>query len=276
LAAAEEVTLAAAEEVTLAAAEEVTLAAAEEVTLAAAEEVTLFKARIARGEKIEAYETLRRHRTGKTLQVELWTAPLLDVDGNLTATVGVAIDITERKAVETTRRQLLERIVEVQENERRRLSRELHDHLGQHLTALSLGLKSLQQNNNLPEGERRANGGKAAQLQELVSDLMRTTHRLAWELRPAELDDMGLEAALRRYIEHWATNNGVDADFQYLGLVSRRMAECVETTFFRVTQEALTNVLRHAQASHVSVVLKHALTCYQRAHGWALPACASA
>ncbi|HEX8551269.1 MAG TPA: PAS domain S-box protein [Abditibacteriaceae bacterium] len=235
-------------------AEDVALSA-QDVALSAAASVSMCQEKMARGERIEGLEAVRRHRTGKLLQVELWTAPLHDAEGELVATVCVAIDIAERKAVEVTRRQLLERIVEVQEQERRRLSRELHDHLGQHLTALSLGLKSLQDTGSGPQRERRASGVKAAQLQGLVGDMMKTTHRLAWELRPAELDDMGLEAALQRYVEHWSENRGIETDFECNHDGSVRLADCVETTFFRITQEALNNVARHAGASYISVVL---------------------
>ena len=204
----------------------------------------------------QSVETQRLRRDATLMDVALWTAPICDAAGDVLSTIGVAVDISERKQSETVRKQLMERIVEVQEDERRRLSRELHDTLGQHLTALLLGLKALDMGADAPCVERRAIAPKTTGLKNMVDEMMRTAHRLAWELRPAELDDMGLEVALRRYIEHWSQASGVAADFQSTGCSDERLAPCNETAFFRVAQEALTNITRHADARCVSVVLK--------------------
>ena len=85
---------------------------------------------------------------------------------------------------------------------------------------------------------------------------MRDIHRLAWELRPAALDDFGLEMALRRYADEWAALSGVPVDFHSRGVTARRLAPELETTLYRITREALTNVFRHAKASRVSVLLE--------------------
>ena len=76
---------------------------------------------------------------------------------------------------------------------------------------------------------------------------MRDIHRLAWELRPAALDDFGLEMALRRYADEWAALSGVPVDFHSQGMTARRLAPELETTLYRITREALTNVFRHAK-----------------------------
>ena len=85
---------------------------------------------------------------------------------------------------------------------------------------------------------------------------MRDMHRLAWELRPAALDDFGLELALRRYADEWAALSGVAVDFHSQGVTARRLAREVETTLYRIAREALTNVFRHANAKRVSVLLQ--------------------
>ena len=85
---------------------------------------------------------------------------------------------------------------------------------------------------------------------------MRDIHRLAWELRPAALDDFGLEMALRRYADEWAALSGVPVDFHSQGVTARRLAPELETTLYRITREALTNVFRHAKAKRVSVLLE--------------------
>ena len=76
---------------------------------------------------------------------------------------------------------------------------------------------------------------------------MRDIHRLAWELRPAALDDFGLEMALRRYADEWAALSGVPVDFHSRGVTAHRLAPELETTLYRITREALTNVFRHAK-----------------------------
>jgi signal transduction histidine kinase len=85
---------------------------------------------------------------------------------------------------------------------------------------------------------------------------MREAHRLAWELRPAVLDDLGLEAALQRYLSGWSEHGGAAVDFHSHGLERQRLPLELETVFYRVTQEALTNVSRHAKARRVSVLLE--------------------
>jgi signal transduction histidine kinase len=85
---------------------------------------------------------------------------------------------------------------------------------------------------------------------------MRNIHRLAWELRPSALDDLGLELALRRYTTEWSESTGVPIDFHSHGVDGRRLPPECETTLYRITQEALTNVARHAKARRVSVLLE--------------------
>jgi len=184
-------------------------------------------------------------------------------DGRAARLSGVSLDITERKAAERGRDQLMSRIVQTQEEERRRISRDLHDNLGQHLTAVMLGLQSLEAQVIAPNGERAAQNDaipQLANLRALVDGLMKAAHRQAWELRPPELDDMGLEIALRHYTSDWSARTSVPVDFQAVGWDGERADPAVETTFYRVVQEALTNVARHADAAQVSVVLERSGT----------------
>lgn len=166
--------------------------------------------------------------------------------------------VEQRRQAELGRDQLLRRIVNTQEEERRRISRELHDNLGQHLTAVMLGLEALETQMAPFTGGKRKNQTlpQLDTLRTLVDGLMQAAHRQAWELRPAELDDMGLEVALRHYASDWSVQTGVEVDFQAVGWEEGRADPAVETTLYRVVQEALTNVARHANASQVSVVLE--------------------
>jgi signal transduction histidine kinase len=156
----------------------------------------------------------------------------------------VAVDLSERIA-----RDALQRVVEAQESERRRLARELHDETGQALTSILLGLKGLEE--KLSADDSRA---AVADLRELVVSTLQDVRRLAVELRPTALDDFGLVAALERLTESFAEQSRIPVDFQST-LPAQRLPEEVETALYRIVQESLTNVVKHAQASRVSVLL---------------------
>ncbi|MBY0495015.1 MAG: PAS domain-containing sensor histidine kinase [Cyanobacteria bacterium] len=173
-------------------------------------------------------------------------------------TAELAQEMAERIAAEERVKALLERLVGVQEDERRRLSRNLHDHLGQQLTALRLAIGSIK--------ERTRGGGsgdsnsRIGVIEAIVSDLDRDIDRLAWDLRPAALDDMGLSAALATLVREWAAMTGVSAEFHATASPApeRRLGKDVESHVYRIVQEALTNVAKHAAASRVSVLLTQA------------------
>jgi signal transduction histidine kinase len=156
----------------------------------------------------------------------------------------LAVDLSERIA-----RDSLRRVVEAQELERRRLARELHDETGQALTSILLGLKALEE--KLPDTGSRA---AAAELRELVVATLQDVRRLAVELRPSALDDFGLVAALERLTASIGEQTGIRIDFQPAITAGRLPAE-VETALYRIVQESLTNVVKHAKARNVSVLL---------------------
>jgi len=95
-----------------------------------------------------------------------------------------------------------------------------------------------------------------AQVMELAARLSREAHALAWELRPPELDHLGLQAALARYVEQWSQRANVKMDFVCTGFAGQRLPAQVEVALYRIAQEALTNVLKHARAVSVSLVLE--------------------
>jgi signal transduction histidine kinase len=160
------------------------------------------------------------------------------------ARAAVAVDLSERVA-----RDALRRVVGAQELERRRLARELHDETGQALTSILLGLKGVEDAGS--EDDVRA---AATQLRELVVTTLRDVRRLAVELRPKALDDFGLVPALERLADTFAEQTGIQVELEpQLG--DERLPSEIETALYRITQEALTNVVKHAQAHHVSIVL---------------------
>ena len=155
----------------------------------------------------------------------------------------VAVDLSERVA-----RDALRRVVAAQELERKRLARELHDETGQALTSILLGLKEVEEARSPRQAQEAASA-----LRELVVATLHSVRQLAVELRPKALDDFGLVPALERLAETFADQAGIEVDFQAAGV--DRLPPEVETALYRIVQEALTNVIKHAQASHVSVVL---------------------
>jgi signal transduction histidine kinase len=156
----------------------------------------------------------------------------------------VAVDLSHRVA-----RDSLRRLVEGQELERRRLARELHDETGQALTSVLLGLRALEDAKD-EQQVRRA----AADLRELVVATLQDVRRLAVELRPKALDDFGLVAALERLVQTFSDATGIAVELQ-ARLDEERLPSEVETTLYRIVQEALTNVAKHADARAVSVLL---------------------
>lgn len=164
----------------------------------------------------------------------------------------LAAEIVRRQAAESARLDLQGRLTKAQEDERRHIARELHDQMGQHLAALSLGLKVAR--DAIPD--LSSVGTRLYQLQALTDVIGREVHNLALELRPTALDDLGLPAALANYTESWSGRSGVEVDFQTVGLDAARLPAPIETSLYRIVQESLTNVLRHAQARRVSVLLQ--------------------
>jgi signal transduction histidine kinase len=156
------------------------------------------------------------------------------------------------RQTEVGRQALLQQMVTAQEEERRRIARELHDQMGQRLTALSLGLKSLE--NALPESSPAYE--RLQSLQRLTDLIGREVHQLARDLRPTALDDLGLHTTLLHYVEEWSERSGVEVDFHSAGLDRERLPLPLETTLYRIIQEGLTNVVKHAHAGRVSLVLQ--------------------
>ena len=152
----------------------------------------------------------------------------------------VAVELSAR-----VERDVLRRIVSAQELERQRLARELHDETGQALTSILLGLKQLE-GKEAPEA--------VAALRELVVATLKDVRRLAVELRPKVLDDFGLLPALERLTQGFGEQTGIAVDLE-AGAISERLPLEVETAIYRIVQEALTNVVKHARAQRVSVLV---------------------
>jgi signal transduction histidine kinase len=154
----------------------------------------------------------------------------------------VAVDLSERVA-----RDAIQRVVAAQENERRRLARELHDETGQTLTSVSLGLKSVEERIDDPVTRRAI-----AELGNQVARTMQDVRRIALELRPKVLDDYGLVSALERLTSTFSTQTGIQVDLE-AQLGAERLPTEIETALYRIVQEGLTNVAKHADPTRASV-----------------------
>ena len=179
------------------------------------------------------------------------------------ALYGVVMDVGAQKLAEAQRLSLLRRLADAQEDVQRRIAHDLHDQVGQTVTGLSLGLKALER---AVEGveEPVAAGGQSIKermrwLQKLTTEIGRDIHQASADLRPTALDDLGLPGALAALIADWNERYGVAADVQIMGAAEPRLPAELEIVLYRVVQEALTNVLKHAHASNVSIVLDRRL-----------------
>jgi signal transduction histidine kinase len=146
---------------------------------------------------------------------------------------------------------LTQRLMRAQEDERLHLSRELHDESGQLLTALTVQLGLLERNLDKPANMRE----KIDELKNTTNKIQENLHRLAVNLRPASLDHIGLVMTLRQYITEFNRQYDLSVDFEVVGIEDKRLPSDVETTIFRIVQETLTNVILHAHAKHVDILL---------------------
>ncbi|OGO22801.1 MAG: hypothetical protein A2144_07775 [Chloroflexi bacterium RBG_16_50_9] len=155
----------------------------------------------------------------------------------------------ELKHKEEMRVQLLAKVIDAQEQERKRIARELHDESGQALTSLMVGLRLTEESTDSTQLKE-----KLVELRALAGQTLEGLRHLATELRPSLLDDIGLVSAIRRYAEEYASKTGISVDCQLSALDSLNLSPEVEVTVYRIMQETLTNVLKHAEARNVSVV----------------------
>jgi signal transduction histidine kinase len=156
----------------------------------------------------------------------------------------IAVDLSRRVA-----RDALRRVVSGQELERRRLARELHDETGQALTSILLGLRAVEE-----AGSPDEMSTAASNLRELVVGTLQDVRRLAVQLRPKALDDFGLVAAVEHLVQTFSEATAIRVDLE-AQLGEGRLPAEVETTLYRIVQEALTNIVKHAEATRVSILL---------------------
>jgi PAS domain S-box-containing protein len=223
---------------------------------------------------IHAYDAIRLTKDGRCIDVSVTLSPLKDALGQFVGVSKVIRDISERKRGETllkqahealevkvhertaelssanlSLRELSSRLMHVQEEERSRLARDLHDEIGQLLTALKIDLQGLQ------HGSAHPHSHSLTDSLELVDRLLTEVRTLALDLRPSLLDDLGLVPALRWYANRQAQRNGWTLSLSVEGIAGR-VAVPIEVACFRIVQEALTNIAKYARAKVVDLALR--------------------
>lgn len=174
------------------------------------------------------------------LRIAQWeqTAQQLKVEGD------------RRALLETELSQVLRRTVVEQESERQRIARELHDSLGQYLTIMQLDLDGIGRDVSASASIK----ARVDRLKELTADVGQEVGHLAWEIRPTALDDLGLQTAIQQFLEEWGSRCPLLFDL-HLALHDRRLSPAIETALYRVLQEAILNIVKHASATRVGVIL---------------------
>jgi len=191
-------------------------------------------------------------KNGKLIDVEVFWAPLQLNSENVR--LAIIQDITEKLALqgaqhqEEIRRLLLERALQVQEDERRRIARELHDEAGQLMTSLLVGLRTISDVRRLADAKQQAK-----RLREIASRAINEISRLARGLHSSVLDDLGIEAALRRFADEFTRTHGIRVDLEMSAADLSGFDRDDHINLYRIVQEALTNVARHAHAQHVRI-----------------------
>lgn len=197
-------------------------------------------------ERRRAEETLQQVNDELEHRVINRTRQLSDLNEELKKEIG------ERERVEADRERLLRRVVSAQEDERQRIAREMHDQLGQNLSALALKLSVLKNDYDQQPVLRE----HFASLKKIVKQLDADVGYLIHVLRPTALDDFGLVVALSNYVRNWSKQCGIRAELHKSGMEKDRLTSEIETVLYRITQEALTNVAKHANAENVDILLE--------------------
>lgn len=189
-------------------------------------------------------------KDGRRVPVEVRSRAIYE-NGVMVGVQGTARDITERKLAQDALQMFSRQLIEAQEDERRRIARELHDQIGQILTAIKMNLYSVQQVLQTTDTNSFVKDNIEA-----VDEALRLVRDLSVDLRPPVLDDFGLATALCWYVDRYTQRTGLEVEIIIeLPDQNERYSRDLETACFRIAQEALTNIVRHARANHVILQL---------------------
>jgi PAS domain S-box-containing protein len=211
-----------------------------------------FKERIERDGEIMGMESLWKRSDGSVVHIRENARAIRDADGKIKCYEGTIEDISDQKQADEQIRSLSQQLIKVQEDERQMISRELHDRVAQDLSTLLIGLNSISDHrpNVVPEVRK-----KALELSELLRGTIETVRDLSYDLRLPGLNDMGLIPALSMYCEEFAEASGLKVDFQATGMSALKLDFDTEMNLYRLIQEGLSNIRKHAAADEATVKL---------------------
>jgi PAS domain S-box-containing protein len=195
--------------------------------------------------KVWKGEIRNRAKDGTYYWVDTTIVPFLNDKGKPYQYVAIRYEITERKRVEQELQKMMTKIIEVQEEERKRLSRNLHDGIGQNLYSHLITINRLLSEMDHP---------LLQQMQKEATQLIEEIRDISWELRPSVLDDLGLVPAIRSFLTRFSENYGIDVYFDCV--LSVRLNISIELTIYRIVQEALTNIRKYADVSEATVTVR--------------------
>jgi PAS domain S-box-containing protein len=216
------------------------------------EEATIL-ARLRRGERIDHFETVRVRKDGKRLDISLTISPVKDASGRVVGASKVARDITGRREAEEARKEatISTRLLQVQDTERRRIARELHDGVGQLLAAIGMNVaQNLEEQAKLSPATAR----RVHQNLDLIAQASAEIRTVSYLLHPPMLEELGLRFALKSYVDGFAERSKIRVDLQIASDLGRLPQE-YELSLFRIVQECLTNVHRHSKSPSALVRL---------------------
>jgi signal transduction histidine kinase len=207
------------------------------------------------GETVEmppvAYHTPETLKTGRKRWFQARIYPVKDGLGEIRNVIMMYEDITDRQWATEDLQRLSAELMNAHESERKRMSQELHDELGQALTAMRINLTGLEKElfPDFPASRK-----KLIETSLLVDETLEHVRELSHTLRPTMLDELGLVPTLRWYVTRYAERLGIQVEFEAVDL---RLPTEIETALYRIVQEALTNIAKHAQAGHVQLRLSY-------------------
>jgi PAS domain S-box-containing protein len=217
------------------------------------DEEAMIIAQIRRGERVEHFETIRRSKDGKLLDISLTISPVRDETGRVIGASKIARDITERREAEKARKEseLSARLLQVQDAERRRIARELHDGVGQLLVAIGMNVAQV-----LNEKEKLdpLTAKCVEENRGLIDQASTDIRTVSYLLHPPMLDEVGLRSALKLYLEGFAARSKIEVTMELDSDVGR-LSQDQELSLFRIAQECLANVHRHSGSSTALVRL---------------------
>jgi signal transduction histidine kinase len=195
--------------------------------------------------KVWKGEICNRAKDGTHYWVDTTIVPFMNDKGKPYQYLAIRYEITERKRVEQELQKMMTSIIDVQEEERKRLSRNLHDGLGQNLYSHLITINRLLSELDHPLLE---------QMQKEATQLIEEIRDISWELRPSVLDDLGLVPAIRSFLSRFSENYHIDVFFECM--LKRRLDISIELTIYRIIQEALTNIRKYADVSEAAVTVR--------------------